>query len=90
MRIIVTRIDNPNLASHAPRVIRISDISLLIIFLEIENIIINKFIVAASSLKRILNRCLYWSDRAVRDIKNPTVLINVRWVDLISCNNSLN
>jgi len=55
-----TRIDNPSLASQAPKVIRINDISpLKEILLEKENNIIKMFIVAASNLRRTLNRCLY-------------------------------
>jgi hypothetical protein len=57
-------------------VIKIRDISPIseMLFANVNNII-NKFIVAASRLKRILNRCLYWRDKAANAIKNPVILI---------------
>ena len=55
-----TRIERPSLASQAPRVIRIKDISpLKEVPLDKQKSIIKTFIVAASKLSKTLKRCLY-------------------------------
>ena len=55
-----TRIERPKLASQAPNVIRIKDISpLKEVLLERQKSIMKMFIVAASKLNKTLRRCLY-------------------------------
>jgi len=55
-----TRIERPRLASQAPKVIRINDISPLKEELfERQKSMMKTFIVAASKLSNTLKRCLY-------------------------------
>ena len=74
-----TRIASPRLASQAPSVIKIRDLSpLKEMLLDRANIIINKFIVPASRLKRTLKRCLYCKERANKAIIKPNIPVNVK------------
>lgn len=80
-----TRMERPRLASQAPKVIRMRDISpSKEILLEKVNNIIKTFIVAASNLKRTLKRCLYCSDNATNAITKPRVLAKIKGYVLMS------
>lgn len=73
---MATKIDNPNLASQAPNVIKIrADSPLNLILFITTKSIKNKHIVIASKVNKTLKKCLYWKHNVKKDLKTPKVLI---------------